>query len=127
MSQQRLPKPPIHDETLSYSWRAWLNRLYVRANDAGQIAGTQVDLALSNLVDIGTRLHNDLQNIQGGTTAEYYHLTSLQNSTLTNGSNADSLHTHLTGAAGTVDKILVTTLDALVTDGYGNMLIGDDV
>ena len=127
MSQQRLPKPPIHDETLSYSWRAWLNRLYVRANDAGQIAGTQVDLALSNLVDIGTRLHNDLQNIQGGTTAEYYHLKSLQNSTLTNGSNADSLHTHLTGAAGTVDKILVTTLDALVTDGYGNMLIGDDV
>ena len=124
MSQQRLPKPPIHDETLSYSWRAWLNRLYVRANDAGQIAGTQVDLTLSNLVDLGTRLHNDLQNFQGGTTAEYYHLTSSHHMTLTGGLDADALHNH-PQAGFDASELLLTPADALITDGLGNALIGE--
>lgn len=29
---------------------------------------------ISNLTDLATRNHNDLQNIQGGTTAQYYHM-----------------------------------------------------
>jgi len=29
---------------------------------------------ITNLTDLTTRNHNDLQNIQGGTTAQYYHL-----------------------------------------------------
>ena len=130
MTQRGLPKPPIHDQQFSYQWREWLRRAYIRVADAAQLLWDQIDKTGSNLTDIETRRHRDLQDLQGGTTDEYYHLTSTQNSampTLTDGSNADSLHTHLTGAAGTVDKILVTTVDALVTDGFGNMLIGDDV
>ena len=97
----------------------------------------------SNLIDILTRRHRDLQDLQGGTADEYYHLTSAQHTettaffaatdmtgaeaeTLTDGSVADSLHTHLLGASGTVDKLLLTLTDAVVTDGNGNMLIGDD-
>lgn len=38
--------------------------------------------------------HNDLSGIQGGTLNEYYHLTESQHNILTNGSNADALHTH---------------------------------
>ena len=127
MSQRGLPKPPIHDQQFSYQWREWLRRTYVRVADAAQLLWEQIDTTGSNLTDIETRNHNDLQNFQGGTSAEYYHLTTTQHTTLTDGSNADSLHTHLTGAAGTINKILITLEDALVTDGYGNMLVGDDV
>ncbi len=37
----------------------------------------------SNLTDIVTRNHNDLQNIQGGNPGEYYHLTNSQYLTAT--------------------------------------------
>ncbi len=37
----------------------------------------------SNLTDLETRNHNDLQNIQGGQANEYYHLTALQHTNLT--------------------------------------------
>ena len=127
MTQRGLPKPPIHDQQFSYQWREWLRRTYVRIADAAQLLWSQIDMTGSNLIDLETRRHRDLQDLQGGTTAEYYHLTASNSTTLTGGGNADSLHTHLTGAAGTVDKILITLTDALVTDGYGNMLIGDDV
>ena len=126
MSQRHLPNPPLHDQQFSYQWREWLRRTYVRVADAAQLLWEQVDKTGSNLTDLVTRRHRDLQDLQGGTTAEYYHLTASENSTLTDGSNADGLHTHLAGAAGTVNKILLTLSDALITDGYGNMLIGDD-
>ena len=126
MTQRGLPKPPIHDQQFSYQWREWLRRTYVRIADAAQLLWSQIDKTGSNLIDLETRRHRDLQDLQGGTTAEYYHLTAAINTTLTGGGNADSLHTHLTGAAGTVDKILITLDDELVTDGNGNILIGDD-
>jgi hypothetical protein len=44
----------------------------------GIISGTTID----NLTHITTRNHNELQNIQGGTTNEYYHLTSAQSGNL---------------------------------------------
>ena len=91
----------------------------------------------SNLIDILTRRHRDLQDLQGGTTAEYYHLTSAEHTetiafftatnitgaeaeTLTDGSVADSLHLH----DAYTNDILLTPDDALVTDGDGNIVIG---
>ena len=43
------------------------------------IAWTKLNKTGSNLTDMATRNHVDLQSLQGGTTAEYYHLTSAQN------------------------------------------------
>ena len=123
MTQQELPRPPIHDESISYQWREWLRRLYIRAAEAGQIFFTSLDFTGSNLTDLETRNHNDLQSFQGGTTDEYYHLTvaeTVQFDTLTDGSNADSLHEHSTLD---VDTILLTPDDDLVTDGNGNILV----
>ena len=40
----------------------------------GSISGTTID----NLTNITTRNHNDLQNIQGGSAGQYYHLNSSQ-------------------------------------------------
>lgn len=121
MAQQGLPKPPLHDPQWSYQWREWLRRLYVRAADAGQILWAQVSKAGSNLTDIETRRHRDLQDLQGGTTAEYYHLTQAQHDTLTDGSDADGLHTH-TNVGITADDLLLTPDDELVTDGDNNAL-----
>ena len=38
--------------------------------------------------------HNNLSNLQGGTTDEYYHLTSDEESKLTSGGDADTYHSH---------------------------------
>jgi len=120
MTQRRLPNAPIHDTEFSYQWREWLRRTHVRVTGAAQILWSQLDMTGSNLIDILTRRHRDLQDLQGGTTAEYYHLTSAQHSTLTDGSVADSLHIH----AAYANDILLTSGDALVTDGSGNVIIG---
>jgi hypothetical protein len=44
----------------------------------GTISNTTID----NLTHITIRNHNDLQNIQGGTSGQYYHLTSAQSNNL---------------------------------------------
>lgn len=44
---------------------------------------TALDFSGSNLTSLATRNHNDTQNKQGGTTNEFYHLTSSQSSKLT--------------------------------------------
>ena len=137
MTQRHLPNAPIHDTEFSYAWREWLRRTHVRVTGAAQILWSQIDKAGSNLTEIVTRRHRDLQDLQGGTTAEYYHLTSAQHTeatgffaatnmtgaeaeTLTDGSVADSLHIH----AAYANDILLTSGDALVTDGSGNVIIG---
>lgn len=73
MSQVPLaPPPPSKDPILD----RWLWLLWRRLTQAGQILWGTIDTSGSNLTDIETRNHNDLQTIQGGTTDEYYHLTA---------------------------------------------------
>ncbi|MFH1587932.1 MAG: hypothetical protein ABIA76_01180, partial [Candidatus Diapherotrites archaeon] len=50
---------------------------------ANAISWVFVDKTGSNLTDLATRNHNDLQNISGGAAADYYHLTSAQHTNLT--------------------------------------------
>ena len=51
-------------------------------------------LYLNDKILWNTNSHNDFIKKQGGTINEYYHLTQNQHNILTNGLNADSLHTH---------------------------------
>lgn len=85
MAQQELSPPPLQvplkreqDNKGHYLWLEWFNKLYVRVNAAGQVIWNQISFAGSNLTDIETRNHNDLQNIQGGTSGQYYHLTQAE-------------------------------------------------
>jgi hypothetical protein len=59
-----------------------------------------------SLISGSASSHNGLAGLQGGQANEYYHLTQTQRDTLTDGSNADALHTHTnigaTGATGAV-------------------------
>jgi len=63
------------------------------ADHTGTLSWTKVSKTGSNLLDLATRNHSDLQSLQGGTADQYYHLTSAQHTGLTSGGNT-SLHTH---------------------------------
>lgn len=71
-----LPPPPVYAPQGSYAWDEWYRQLaaYV-AGSGGLIAWNAVSKTGANITDIPTRNHNNLQNIQGGTSGEFYHLT----------------------------------------------------
>ena len=75
MSVPLAPPPPNSDPLQD----RWMYLLWKKLTQAAQIPWSVIDPTGSNLTDLTTRNHNDLQTIQGGTTAEYYHTTAAQN------------------------------------------------
>lgn len=73
-----IPPAPIDAVPNSYAWIDWYRKLREVVNQANNIAWASVNKAGSNLTDIATRLHNDLQTRQGGSASESYHLTAAQ-------------------------------------------------
>jgi hypothetical protein len=87
------PQPPLNDSknVLSRAWHIWHDRLAKFLSDsAGLIPWTSVSKVGSNLTEITTRNHEDLQNIN---TATYTHLTAANHTDLTDGGET-TLHTH---------------------------------
>lgn len=81
-----LPPAPINEPPKSYAWVEWYKNLREFINNtASNIPWISINKAGANLTDIPTRLHNSLQSIQGGTTNQYYHLTSVQHNDLLTG------------------------------------------
>ena len=88
MAQQPLGPPP-RVETGSVFDR-WMNNAWNRITKAGQLLWSQIDFTGSNLTDLETRNHADLQNIN---TASYTHLSATNHTDLTDG-GATTLHKH---------------------------------
>ena len=79
-----IPPAPIRDPWGSYTWEDWFRQIRNRATESlTSITWTGIDFTGSSLTSINDRKHNDLTNTQGGTSAEYYHLTSAQHTSLT--------------------------------------------
>lgn len=74
----KLPPPPVGNDVSSPAFRDWFYKIQQFLQIAGNILFTELNFTGSNITSIETRNHNDLQNIQGGTTTERYHLTQLQ-------------------------------------------------
>lgn len=74
----QLPPIPNNPVTDTHVWRDWFFKVSQILVQTAQIAWTSLDFTGSNLLDIQTRQHNALQDIQGGFTNEYYHLTLAQ-------------------------------------------------
>lgn len=119
MAQQPLPPPPTaRDRFDSPAWQSWILLLVHRLTKAGQILWAQLDFTGSNLTDLATRNHNDLQNIQGGAAGQRNHLTDAQWSAIEGlpgvrlESNAGGLTVRDTGdtadAPATVSKLNVS-------------------
>jgi hypothetical protein len=84
---QPIPNQPVSD---THEWREWFFNLYqTLGGSQGTNAFTNLDFTGSNITSIVNRAHNSLQGLQGGNDAgtEYYHLSSTQQSGLTNYTN----------------------------------------
>lgn len=94
MASINLPPPPTQEpDKDTYVWISWFQQLYTYITAIGRLSWSVLDFAGSNITDIETRQHNDLQLIQGGSSSERYHLTSAQHTGLTNGDDT-ILHNH---------------------------------
>jgi hypothetical protein len=64
--------PPIKDESLSFGLRDWLSRLYGYIGDSfSTVPWATVDKSGSNLSEIQTRIHGDLQNLTSDDHQQY--------------------------------------------------------
>lgn len=75
----KIPPAPVGALPGSSYWNDWYERIRNLIN-SGTISQlwSSLDFTASNITDIVTRAHNNLQSFQGGTAGEYYHLTSAQ-------------------------------------------------
>ena len=80
---QKIPPAPVGALPGSSCWNDWYEKIRNLIN-SGTISQlwASIDFTASNITDIVTRAHNNLQSFQGGTAGEYYHLTSAQNTTV---------------------------------------------
>jgi len=90
-----LPPPPINDQPGSFTWLEWYRQLRNYISTNGSVPWYVINFAGSNITDIATRDHDQLQNLDGGTAGEHYHLTAAQHSALTAGP-----HNNLSGLQG---------------------------
>ena len=73
-----IPKEPISPD--SHIWRDWFNGLrnVLIGSIQGVVSWASINFTGSDIKDIVARSHQDLQNLQGGTAGQYYHLTAAQ-------------------------------------------------
>ena len=100
-----LPPPPVNDQPGSFAWLEWYRQLRNYVSTSGSVPWYIINFSGSNLTDLATRLHNNLQGLQGGTSGEQYHLTAAQHAALSAGP-----HNNLSGLQGgtTVERYHLT-------------------
>ena len=93
----KIPPAPSGSPPGSAFWNDWYEKLRNLIN-SGTISQlwSSIDFTGSNLTDLVTRAHNNLQSFQGGTTGEYYHLTQAQHTAI-----ADNVSRVMLTKAGT--------------------------
>lgn len=111
---QPLAQPPRKDDR---SFDDWMYRLWKRIASTAGLAWSLIDKTGSNITDIETRNHADLQNIN---TATYTHLSATHATDLTDGGDS-ALHFHSSDRAranhtGTQSADTVTVLNAQNAD-----------
>lgn len=90
----QLPPSPMGVPPGHAYWNDWYEKLRQLIN--GSLIGViwaNIDFTGSNITDITSRSHQNLQSLQGGTAGEYYHMTSAQSAAL-------GVHNSLTGLDG---------------------------
>jgi len=77
-----VPPVPIQDPAGSFAWLEWYRQLQAYLSTGSSVPWAVIDKAGANITDIPIRAHNTLQSLQGGTSGQYYHMTSAQNTAL---------------------------------------------
>ena len=84
-----LPPPPVNDAPGSFTWLEWYRRLRNYITQNGSVPWNIIDFAGSNITDLVSRSHQNLQSLQGGTSGQYYHLTQADYDKLTRLNNIE--------------------------------------
>lgn len=79
----------------SQRWLEWFRLISLEINEISTVTWGNINFTGSNITDIVSRQHNNLQLIQGGTSGQYYHLTAAQHAALSAGP-----HNSLSGLQG---------------------------
>lgn len=120
------PRPPVNAsaDQKSREWLNWYNRLTTfLSNTAGLVPWASVSKAGSNLTEIETRNHADLQNLN---TASYTHLTAANHTDLTDG-GVTSLHKHDHNSGSGLQGGVSNEYYHLTSAEYSELQRGDNV
>jgi hypothetical protein len=96
-----LPPPPVNDKPGSFTWLEWYRQLRNYVSTSGSVPWYIINFSGSNITDIASRAHANLQNLQGGTTGEMYHLTDAEYTALPTNGTWTPTFTNLTVVNGT--------------------------
>lgn len=128
-----VPPPPLNSPAGSFYWLEWYTSLTTFLNGTN-IPWSNINFTGSNITDIINRNHNDLNNIQGGTTAFRYHLLGAGQSDATGGVTKLPLTWTLTRTGTGVYQIThglnIPLTDMIVlsaTNGLGLAFTSNDV
>ena len=123
MSQ--IPPPPIRDKVDSFVWQEWFRQIRDRANDSLiSVSWSGIDFNGSSISDIVSRDHNNLTAIQGGTTGEYYHITSAQKTELDRDDNVTTVSVNTTLSDANQTIIVDTTAKVITLPAASTARIG---
>lgn len=100
-----LPPPPTNDATGSFAWLEWFRQLRLYITQTGSVPWSIINFSGSNITDLASRSHQNLQSLQGGSTSQYYHLTQNKHEELNN--TITSVTTATATLNGTNTKVIV--------------------
>lgn len=108
-----LPPAPINEPPGSFAWEQWYTALAGLYQAEGSIPWDAVSKTGSDVADLATRTHNNMQSIQGGTSGSHYHLIAAIKGSKTHdfgsiAAFAQSTTTQAVTGAGTNDCVIVT-------------------
>lgn len=75
--------PPIREPQGSQRWIDWFNRINLELEEITNVSWSGINFSGSNITDIVSRAHNDLDSFDGGSAGQRYHLTSTQHQKVT--------------------------------------------
>lgn len=100
----KLAPPLILADDDSYASREYQLEQEVAINSGIGQSFASLDFSGSNLTSLTTRLHNQLQGLQGGAAGEMYHLTAAQYAAIPVRLTIDNTGTVINGTGATVVK-----------------------
>ena len=109
-----LPPPPVNDQPGSWTWMEWYRQLRQYVATSGSVPWYIINFAGSNITDISSRQHNQLQSVQGGTAGSYYHINADQYAAISN--SLEVLNTAATTACPTTPTVL-TPSTTVISNG----------
>jgi hypothetical protein len=113
-----LPPPPTRAASGDFAWTAWNNELYKLLSTQGAVSWSQINKSGSSISDLQNKNHNLLTSMQGGTSNEYYHMTSAQATKVAALGTMSAKNIGVSGTFKSADtpQKTITVVDGIITN-----------